>query len=263
MPFGPLPTDNIMENYNDFASIYDLFMDDIPYGKWGGFIKNRFTGHGIDSGLILDLACGSGTLTELFAGWGYDMIGIDGSSEMLDIAINKRDASGHDILYLCQDMRSFELYGTVRGIFCVCDSINYLTDKQDLVKTFSLVNNYLDPGGIFIFDANTDYKYRELIGDSTIAENRSEGSFIWENYYQEDTGINEYDLTLFIKQENGLFKRSIETHYQRGYSPEDIKNAALGAGLVFLEALDSDTMEAPTRESERVFYILQEKGKQK
>ena len=174
-----------MEAYTSFAQVYDTFMDNIPYEEWGAYIVSLLREYGISDGLVLDLGCGTGSMTEVLSGYGYDMIGVDFSEDMLEIALEKRDASGHDILYLLQDMRSFELYGTVRAVVSVCDCVNYLLEEQDLTETFRLVNNYLDPGGIFIFDLNTEYKYRELLGEATIAEDREEESFIWDNYYDE------------------------------------------------------------------------------
>ena len=154
------------------------------------------------------------------------MIGVDLSDSMLDIAMEKRAQSGHNILYLQQDMREFELYGTVRAVICLCDSLNYLLEEDDLLTTFKLVNNYLDPNGLFIFDFNTVYKYETVIGDSTIAENREDCSFIWENYYTAEDQINEYDLTIFVKQQKDLFRKFTETHLQRGYTLETMKRLA-------------------------------------
>ena len=198
-----------MDAYTGFAEVYDLFMDNIPYEEWCGYVTGLLRERGIEDGLVLDLGCGTGTLTELLAQKGYDMIGVDNAEDMLEIALEKKLKSGSDILYLLQDMREFELYGTVAAVVCICDSINYILEYEDLVQVFRLVNNYLDPGGVFIFDLNTEYKYREILGDATIAENRDESSFIWENDYDEETRINEYDLTLFIREENGggLFRR--------------------------------------------------------
>ena len=166
-----------MEEYTGFAAVYDRFMDDTPYDVWCENIVRGLCAHGIKDGLVLELGCGTGCMTELLAQRGYDMIGVDLSDEMLNIAISKREQSGHDILYLNQDMRAFELYGTVRAVVSVCDSMNYLLEEEDLLSCFRLVNNYLDPGGIFMFDFNTKYKY-ETIGDATIAENREGWSFI-------------------------------------------------------------------------------------
>ncbi|HJA34740.1 MAG TPA: class I SAM-dependent methyltransferase, partial [Candidatus Mediterraneibacter merdigallinarum] len=150
-----------MEAYTSFASVYDTFMDNVPYSEWAQYIRGLLLESGTEDGIVLDLGCGTGSLTELLAGYGYDMIGVDNSEDMLELAMEKRLKSGHDILYLLQDMREFELYGTVRAVVSVCDSLNYITDPEDLVQVFRLVNNYLDPGGVFIFDFNTDYKYRE------------------------------------------------------------------------------------------------------
>ena len=174
-----------MEAYGEFARVYDIFQDNVDYASWAGYLNDTLREYGISDGLILELGCGTGTMTELLAASGYDMIGVDNSEEMLAEAMQKRETSGHDILYLLQDMQEFELYGTVRAVISVCDSLNYLTEEQDLEHVFELVNNYLDPGGLFIFDMNTVYKYQEMIGDSTIAENREEGSFILENTYDE------------------------------------------------------------------------------
>ena len=153
-----------MESYTSFAEVYDQFMDNVPYEAWADFLQEILQKEGIRDGLVLDLGCGTGSMTEALAARGYDMIGVDNSEEMLEIAMEKRVETGHDILYLQQDMQAFELYGTVRAVISVCDCVNYLTDPEELEEVFRLVNNYLDPEGIFIFDFNTQYKYRELLG---------------------------------------------------------------------------------------------------
>lgn len=251
-----------MNSYSKLASCYDLFMDETPYDQWVEFILAKFEEYSIPKGLVLDLGCGTGTLTELLANQGYDMIGVDASEDMLEIAQDKKYESGNEILYLLQDMREFELYGTVGAIVCVCDSVNYLLSDDDVVQTFRLVNNYLDPEGIFIFDFNTTYKYSDVIGDSTIAENRDEYSFIWENYYDSESRINEYEVTIFAK-EGDYYSKTVENHLQRGYTLEDMKTFIDRAGLVFLEASDADTGEAVSDNSERIHIVAREKGKEK
>ena len=161
-----------MEAYSDFAKVYDLFMDNVNYEEWSRYLCTILKENGIEDGLVLELGCGTGTMTELMASAGYDMIGVDNSEEMLAEAMEKRVVSGHDILYLMQDMQEFELNGTVRAVIRVCDSMNYLLEEDELREVFSLVNYYLDPGGLFIFDMNTVYKYKKLLGNQTIAENR-------------------------------------------------------------------------------------------
>lgn len=311
-----------MEAYTDFAEVYDELMDDTPYEEWCDFLMGVFRRYGVDDvskteeriendmdiingkaetgeeidkaaeqadrnlrqerNTVLDLGCGTGTLTELLARKGYDMIGVDNAQEMLQVAMEKRERSGLDILYLLQDMRELELYGTVGTVISVCDSINYLLEEEDIVQVFGRVNNYLYPQGIFIFDFNTVYKYRMVIGDATIAENREDCSFIWENYYYEEQEINEYDLTVFVeegrsnsradevcaeaaartacgREEAPRFRRFQEVHYQRGYRLEQMKALLLRAGLDFLEAWDADTHGEVTEESERI-YVVARKG---
>lgn len=250
-----------MEAYTSFAAVYDTFMDNVPYGEWGEYLHGLLTENGIEEGIVLDLGCGTGTMTEYLADLGYDMIGVDNSEDMLDIALEKKERSGHDILYLCQDMREFELYGTVRAIVSICDSVNYITEPEELRQVFRWADNYLDPDGVFIFDFNTEYKYREVLGDCTIAESRDECSFIWDNYYYEEEQINEYEISFFVRDEElsksgqDIYQRYQETHFQRGYTLEEMKGLLEAAGMRFLAAYDAFTKDAPGEESERIYII--------
>ena len=281
-----------MEAYSSFAEVYDLFQDNIPYEEWCEYLAGLLADYGVQDGILLDLGCGTGTVTELLAARGYDMIGVDNAEEMLGIAMRKKtarriekedaQAAGAEIdeqdrrdsiLYLCQDMREFELYGTVAAAVSICDSMNYITDLEDLTQVFRLVNNYLDPDGVFIFDLNTPYKYEELLADNTFAEVREESSFIWENFYDEEERINEYDLTLFIREpedeteeenwsgNDGVYRRYTETHYQRAYTLEEVQAAAEEAGLIWVAAYDAFTREPVRPDSERIYVVLREHGK--
>ncbi|MCI8513172.1 MAG: class I SAM-dependent methyltransferase [Lachnospiraceae bacterium] len=251
----------ITEAYQSFARVYDLFMDNVPYGEWSRHVGGLLRESGCRDGILLDLACGTGVMTELLAEQGYDMIGVDMSEDMLNLALEKKLRSGRNILYLAQDMRELDLYGTVAGAVCLCDSLNYLLEPEDLRTVFERVNTYLDPGAPFIFDFNTEYKYRAVLGNRTIAENREDGSFIWENFYQEEERINEYDLTLFIKEEDGRFSRYEETHYQRAYTLEEIREALLTAGMEFVTVYDAFSKDAPRPDSERLCVVARERGK--
>ena len=173
----------------------------------------------------------------------------------------REKSADNDILYLCQDMREFELYGTVRAVVSTCDTMNYLLTPEDFIQTVRLVNNYLDPDGLFLFDLNTLYKFRELMGNTTIAESGEAASFIWDNYFDEETGRNEYDLTLFIKREDGLFERSIEVHEEQGYTLEEVKGFLAAGGMEFVRVFDADTGGEPTETSEKVIFLAREKGK--
>lgn len=268
-----------MDAYTDFASVYDIFMDETPYEEWASYLDFLIHTYGVsrpaagqedgdgsalssEKNQVVELGCGTGTLTELMAAKGYDMTGIDSSAEMLAAACQKRDGRGSGTLYLLQDMREFELYGTAGTFLSVCDSVNYLLEEEDLLRCFRLVQNYLYPGGVFIFDFNTVYKYEIMIGDATIAENRDECSFIWENYYDRETRINEYDLTIFtrVSGRDGLYRRSAETHYQRGYTLDTMRRLVREAGLSFITAMDADTHGEAGEESGRV-YVVAGKGR--
>ena len=238
-----------MEAYTSFAEVYDTFMDNVPYEEWADYLEDRLKEYG--------------SMTELLAEKGYDMIGVDNSEDMLEIAMEKRIESGHDILYLLQNMQEFELYGTVRAIVSVCDCVNYVTEKNELQEVFRLVNNYLDPQGIFIFDFNTEYKYREVLGNQVIAEDRDECSFIWENYYNHTSMINEYELTLFVRDEEQpqLYRKYQEEHFQRAYTLEQIRHMLTEAGLEYVTAYDDYTKESPHDRSERICVVAREHGK--
>ena len=250
-----------MDSYTSFAQVYDTFMDNIPYKEGCDYLCQLLAEYGITDGLLTELGCGTGTLTELLADRGFDMIGIDNSPDMLELAMEKRVTSGHDILYLLQDMREFELYGTVRGIISFCDSINYITEPQDLLTVFRLVNNYLDPEGIFIFDFHTRHYYEDILGESTIAEDREDMSFIWDNYFDAESRIHEFGLSIFVQEEDDLYRKYEEEHYQRAYSLEEIRELLAQAGLIFLDAYDESSFEHPNEDSTRIHVIAREHGK--
>ena len=252
-----------MKAYTNFAEVYDTFMDNVPYEEWAEYLLKVLEQYGIKDGLVLELGCGTGTMTEILNDRGYDMIGVDNSEDMLEIALDKRVESGKDILYLLQDMREFELYGTVRAVVSVCDSVNYITEESELEEVFRLLNNYLDPGGIFVFDFNTEYKYQKILADNVFAEDRDECSFIWDNYYDEEEKINEYELTLFVRcgKEEDVYRKYQEIHFQRAYTLSEMKVLIERSGLTFLNAYDDYTKEAPTEESERIVVVCRECGK--
>ena len=265
------------DSYTNFASVYDTFMDNVPYDEWAEYVTGILKEHGITEGLVCELGCGTGQMTRRLADAGYEMIGIDLSAEMLDVAreaeYDRVEDLEQSILYLQQDMCEFELYGTVAAIVSLCDSMNYITDEESLLQVFRLVNNYLDPGGLFLFDMNTEYKYKELLGNTTIAENREDASFIWENFFDEETGINEYDLTIFkkadleLEDEDGsteaLFERFTETHLQKAYSFDTIKRLLAEAGMEFVAVYGAGTKEAPKKDCERMYILAREARQEK
>ncbi len=251
-----------MEAYTGFASVYDRFMNEIPYEDWVIYLTELLKEYGISNGLICELGCGTGNITRRLAKRGYDMIGIDSSFEMLSLAREKEsEKATESILYLMQDMREFELYGTVAGFISLCDSMNYITKEEELEKVFRLVNNYLDSNGIFIFDLKTAYYFENVLGSSTFAQNEEDCSLIWENFYDTKTKLNEYALTIYYPTEpkQKLYERIEETHIQRAYSLEKIKELLVSAGMEFVTAYDALTKCLPSDTSERIYVIAKEK----
>jgi len=245
-----------MEAYTAFAAVYEMYMDNIPYDEWANNIKALFEKYNMPMEIVCDIGCGTGQMTRRLKAMGYDMIGIDNSYDMLMEAMANEDSQG--ILYLCQDMRSFELYGTVGAVVSVCDSINYLRSEAELLEVCKLVNNYLDPKGLFIFDVKTEKYYKEL-GDKTIAENRQEGSYIWENEYDIKARDNYYDLTIYTANDEGTFDRYEEEHLQHAFTVTEIKRAISASGLELLDVLDVATMSSENiDDSDRLYFIARE-----
>ena len=260
-----------MEAYTGFAQLYDLFMDNVPYDAWTEEIAGRLRSFGIPDGLVCELGCGTGELTRRLADAGYDMIGIDRSPEMLGIAMESERAEGTGtggennrlpVLYLQQDIRAFELYGTVRAFVAVCDTVNYLLEEEDLEKMFRLVNNYLDPDGIFLFSLDLP-SYYESIGDDVIAENRDEASFIWENEYDPEEMINIYGMTFFAREEDGWYRKFEEEHVQRAYTLPQVKELLAKSGLRFVSAEDAERGGDPDEDTKILWITARECGKVK
>lgn len=250
----------IVEAYGVFASVYDLFMEETDYDMWVEYIKKIWEKEQIQPQLILDLGCGTGNVSERLAQQGYNMIGIDFSEDMLSEAKKKAEEKNLDILYLLQDMREFELYGTVNCIISLYDSLNYILEEQELLQVFRLVNNYLHPQGIFIFDMNTEYKFQKL-GQNSFGETKENAAYIWENFYDEEQKINEYYMNFFIKQKNGSYQRKEEFHYEKAYDIDTITKLLNQSGLKLSGIYDAYTFEPASPYSERIFVVAREAQK--
>ena len=249
-----------LEIYNDFATVYDTFMEDTPYERWFAFIQDTLKKEGVKPNIVCDLGCGTGKLCELFAKKGSEVIGIDGSEGMLMVAREEAMDKELDILYLLQDMSSFELFGTVDVIVSTCDSLNYLTDEKKVLSTFKWVNNYLERGGLFIFDMNTPYKYQEILSDKVFAEQTEDAAYIWENQYDEEAGINEFGVTFFIEDEDGKYFRTEEVHHQKAYDVETVKRLIEEAGMELVGIYDDYTDTLYNEKTERMTFVAREKA---
>ena len=248
-----------MSSYENFSEVYDTFMADTPYPQWVQYIQDIWHKYNVNPKLVAELGCGTGNITEIFSTKGYDMIGIDISESMLSKAKQKAAEQNKNILYLNQDMREFELYGTVDSIICLCDSINYLTEEEDLFKVFKLVNNYLEPGGFFIFDLNTIYKFQHILSDNSFSETTETSAYTWENYYDSEKCINEYYTNFFILDPaTGKYDRYEEYHYERGYTIKTISELISKAGLELLSVYDEFTFNPPHEDSQRIYFVAKE-----
>lgn len=260
-----------MQAYTSFAAVYDKFMNNVPYMEWADYLTSLLSEFGVTEGLVCELGCGTGQMTRRLAARGYDMIGIDSSFEMLNLAREQEDLEkgsepvSSEILYLQQDMCEIELYGTVAAFVSICDSMNYLTTEEELQQVFLRVNNYLDSRGIFIFDLKTEYYFEHILGNTTFAENQEDCSLIWENSFDKKTGLNEYALTIYCRrnEQKELYERTEEQHLQRAYPLQVIKEQLLAAGMEFVAAYDAMTRKPPAAESERIYVIAREQHQEK
>lgn len=241
-----------MESYTDFAYVYDKLIDQ-DYEKWADYIEDIFKKHGVNPKLVLDLGCGTGSITNILAKRGYDMIGVDLSSDMLNVAREKACEDNLDVLYLCQDIREFELYGTVDAIICTLDVLNYITNPDDLKQVFSLVKNYLNPDGIFIFDINTEHKLKNILGNNTFINEENGIFYTWENEYSENTSY-QY-LTFFAETENGLYERFDENHIQRAYTTEEIKSRLLQNNMTLDAVYRLFSFQKPDEKCEKTIFV--------
>jgi len=240
-------------SYGDFAFIYDKLTDDVEYEKRAEYVKKLIDMHfGKKASLLCDLGCGTGTMCNLMSQKGFDVIGIDSSETMLSVASSKSE--GKNVLYLNQDMCDFELFGTVDVFISMLDSVNYITDPDDFDRMLSLVNNYLNPDGIFIFDVNSKFKFENILADNTYAYEVDSIFYTWENYYEDE--LLDIYLNFFSKNENGTYNRMSEHHMQRYYSDEFIKKSCLKNRFSVLGVYEDLTVLPPEETGERIFYVI-------
>jgi len=249
----------LSDMYGQFAVYYDRCMEGVPYKKWASNIKNIWDAHGADPRIVLDLCCGTGVLTRMFADMGYDMIGADISEDMLARAAEFNEDGR--VLYLKQDIRNLELFGSINACYSVFDSMNYMTDAGDFIRALKNVNMYLEPGGMFIFDVNSDKKYIRMSSENPPARVLPEFSYIWEYSFDRKSRINECAAHFFTLEKSGLYRRFTEYHYQKAYNMDEIETAVKTSGLYLTDILDAGTMKAPGDMSERLYAICTKPNK--
>ena len=249
----------MMTGYGPFAWYYDELTENVSYEERAAYFLKLVEHYGSSGNIVLDLACGTGSLSEPLAKAGCDVIGIDNSEDMLAVAMEKLAAQPElDILYLCQSMTDLDLYGTVDTTICALDSLNHLTDSEQVKKTFQSVSLFTAPGGLFLFDVNTPYKHREVLGNSCYVYEFDDLFCSWQNFYEEETGIVTVQLD-FFEEEEGAYHREQEVITERAYSCEELTQWLEEAGFALLDVFGEDSMDPPADDCQRWIFAARKK----
>ena len=243
-----------MSAYEAFASVYDIFMEQVEYDQWMNHIHAIWEKFGLQPKTVIDLGCGTGSIALPLAKEGYDVIGVDLSPEMLTEADHKAMEEGVSVRFACQDMTELELGEEADCILSLCDSMNYLTEDGQLEDAFKSIAQHMKQESLFLFDLNTEYKFKDVLGQNVFGSAEEHAAYIWENDYDEEEKINEYYVSFFIENEEGLYERIEEFHYERAYSMEEIEEGLQAAGMELVEVYDGYSFDAPHAESERLLF---------
>ena len=244
-----------MKIYSGFAKIYDALMFDAPYDDWTAQIDKWISKKQKCSGkkIVLDLGCGTGSMSVRLSKKEYSVIGVDSSSDMLSAAYEKAQTCGENILFINQDIKELDLYGSVHAAISVCDVMNYILDACSLQRVFARVHLFLNPGGVFIFDMNTEYKFKDKMGNKTYKGTGPGGeSYVWENKYYHAMKINEYNVTFNNGQNNKIFH---ERHFQKAYDCQLVENLLKKTGFHSVEIKNGYTNEPFDEKSIRAVFI--------
>lgn len=242
-----------MAGYSVFAEYYDALTDNVEYSKRADYIMQLFEKRGHKPTLVLDLACGTGSLTlELFKR-GIDIYGVDASVEMLSSAREKCADAGADILFLCQKMQSLDLYGTVDTVVCTLDSLNHLRGKKELQKAFNKVSFFMDPNGLFVFDMNTTYKHEHILGNNTFVYDIENVYCVWQNRYSKLGNKVDIDLD-FFERDGRVYYRSSEHFSEFAYTTEEVFNMLEKAGFGEFAVYNELSFDPPAADSQRLVY---------
>lgn len=243
-----------MDYYSRFAGVYDALMENADYPARTAYLLRLFRKFGAMPTLLLDAACGTGSFSNRFAKAGIEVIGIDISEEMLCVAREKSAEEGADVLYLCQDLKKLDLYGTVDGAVCCLDSLNHITDRASLAAALRKIALFLEEDKLFLFDVNTVYKHESVLGDNTFVLEENGIYCVWQNRYRRKNHLVEITLDFFV-EEDGVYTRSREEFSERAYTEEELAGLLADAGFR-IEARYGDMSEkAPAADCERVIYV--------
>lgn len=249
-----------MSDYSGFAPYYDRFTGNVDYPARARYFDTVIRRYAPGAKLVLDLACGTGSLTFELEKLGYDMIGADGSWEMLSIAAEKRGAQKSEALLLCQEMRALDLYGTVDAVVCALDSLNHILDEEELREVFRKVSLFSNPGACFVFDVNTPYKHREILGDNSFVYEDDGALCVWRNSYDPEGDTVDITLDFFEHEdEHGLYRRSTSEFSERAWPPEDLRSMLEESGFLVEAVFDEDSFLPPCPESQRIIFVARKR----
>lgn len=244
-----------MSGYHSFSQYYDNLTFNVDYEKRADYIQSVLSLYGHPWGLTLDLACGTGTLTLELKKRGVDIFGIDGSYDMLSIAMEKSAEQGLDVLFLCQEMERLDLYGTIDTCICTLDSLNHITDQKKLQRAFDRVALFMNSGGYFVFDMNTVYKHREILGNNTFVYDTDQVFCVWQNSLKENNIVN-IELDLF-EREDGVYYRQSEHFKERAYEIDEVKRMLEQAGFTVRGVYADMTTEPLKENSDRAVFVAE------
>lgn len=245
-----------MTQYTSLAQVYDALTTDVEYEQWAVFAQKAFETYQLSPQLVLELACGTGNLTKCLAQAGYEMIAADLSPEMLSVAREKCEGLSCPPVFLCQDMRLLDLYGTVDAAVCCLDSLNYLTELRSLKQAFARVSLFMNPGGLFLFDMKTKAAFQSMAGVSCVEETE-DWYCSWQYGYDRKSCLAEHQVDLFYRVEGERYERKTEFHLQRCYSREQIEQALRQAGFRLRRVCAGTRLQQARPDSPRLFFIAQ------
>lgn len=242
-----------MSSYDFLAGCYDRLTYDVDYSAWADYIEKHFAKTPLPGRTVLDLACGTGSLTQELALRGYEMIGADQSPEMLAEAAEKnRGAAPIEPIFLCQSMEKLDLYGTIDACVCCLDSVNYVTDPKKLARAFQRVHLFLMPGGLFLFDVNTPEKLAGLDGQVFLDETE-DAYCVWRAEFSRR--ICTYFMDIFrLDPSTGQWDRGEELHRERAYTVEELTTLLEGAGFVDVQTWGERKLRPPRPGEQRIFF---------
>ncbi len=240
------------EAYGQFAALYDPLMGDVDYDGWAAYLAGFLT----PGGRVVDCACGTGEITLRLAKLGFQMLGVDISSAMLDVAAAKARRGGLQIPFICQDMAALSLHQPCDGLVCACDGVNYLDSLGRVQRFFRAAHKVLRPGGMFLFDISSAYKLENILGGHTFGEDRGDCAYVWQNAYDGEQRLLEMDLTFFQREKDGRYRRFTERHIQRAHRQEELLAALLEAGFR-AQVFHAFTQNAPELASQRLQFVAE------